>query len=579
MSISNLYPTISPSLLLDFANVKALDPRVTFARASSGVCYDGVTTAKAEENLLTYSQEFDEWSASNVTVTANATTAPDGTTTADLMYPSSTGSYRFIRQTLNSGNVQSIFAKASGFNWLAMTRATSTATPIWFDLQNGVVGTVGVSSGAVSTDIIDYGNGWYRCVVVFDSDDNDTRFMVTDADNDTNATANGTDGIFIWGAQLEQRDAVTAYTPTTTQPITNYIPVLQTASANVPRFDHDPVTGESLGLLVEEQRTNLIPKSQVIGYPYSPVRMSATNNAVVAPDGTVSADILKTVNISGSRYLYHYLLPLTEGTYTLSFYAKAAPGLGSCIIQIHRSSNDYNVDLVSGIASNPSLVSSTSVGNGWYRISTQVTVGAGGVSGLHIVYFKGTLNEEFYIWGAQLEAGAFPTSYIKTEASQVTRSADSASITGTNFSSWYRADEGTIYCEAKYSVTSQLSTVYIGDGTKANAIWVGKCVSGITSPREGQMYVRAFAANQGFPLGGSPITENFAKLCGAYKTNDFAFSSDGSAVTTDTVGLVPVVDRMLIGDYIYTTAKSQHIKKIAYYPKALTATELQALTS
>jgi hypothetical protein len=50
-----------------------------------------------------------------------------------------------------------------------------------------------------------------------------------------------------------------------------------------------------------------------------------------------------------------------------------------------------------------------------------------------------------YIWGAQLEAGAFPTSYIKTEASQVTRSADSASMTGTNFSEWYRQDEGTVY--------------------------------------------------------------------------------------------------------------------------------------
>ena len=184
-----------------------------------------------------------------------------------------------------------------------------------------------------------------------------------------------------------------------------------------------------------------------------------------------------------------------------------------------------------------------------------------------------------YLWGAQLEAGAFPTSYIPTVASQVTRSADSASMTGANFSNWYRQDEGTIYCEAKYSATSQLSTVYIGDGTNANAIWVGKCVSSVTSPKESQMYVRAFAANQGFPLDGSPITENFAKLCGAYKTNDFAFSSDGSAVTTDTVGIVPVVDRMLIGDYIYTTEKSQHIKKIAYYPARLSNEELQEMTS
>jgi hypothetical protein len=84
MTISNLYPALKPSLNLDFANVKALDPRITFARASTGTYYDGQTVAKAEENLLIRSQEFDSsptWATSSSSVTANTTTAPVGRTT------------------------------------------------------------------------------------------------------------------------------------------------------------------------------------------------------------------------------------------------------------------------------------------------------------------------------------------------------------------------------------------------------------------------------------------------------------------------------------------------------------------
>ena len=80
MSISSLYPTTRPSLVLDFANTKQLDPRITFARPTTATYYDGKTVAKAEENLLKYSQEFNNaaWTKQNATVTANSIAAPDG---------------------------------------------------------------------------------------------------------------------------------------------------------------------------------------------------------------------------------------------------------------------------------------------------------------------------------------------------------------------------------------------------------------------------------------------------------------------------------------------------------------------
>jgi hypothetical protein len=94
MSIAQNFPTISPSLSLDFANVQALDPRITFTRASTATYY-GTRTALAEQNLLLYSQEFDNaaWTKTSTTVTANSTTAPDGTTTADTLIPNTTNTY------------------------------------------------------------------------------------------------------------------------------------------------------------------------------------------------------------------------------------------------------------------------------------------------------------------------------------------------------------------------------------------------------------------------------------------------------------------------------------------------------
>ena len=64
------------------------------------------------------------------------------------------------------------------------------------------------------------------------------------------------------------------------------------------------------------------------------------------------------------------------------------------------------------------------------------------------VTYDGNGTSGIYLWGAQLEEGAFPSSYIPTTTAAATRSADVASITGTAFSGWYRQDEGTFYGEA-----------------------------------------------------------------------------------------------------------------------------------
>ena len=263
MSIASLYPSINPSLLLDFANVKRLDPRITFTRTTTATYYDGVTTAKAEENLLTNSAAFTPFTTTGSSLTANSTTAPDGTSTAyTLTEDTANSTHRLNWGSPPSGSAGalSVYAKAnSAGRYLYISTYTTAARIAIFDLSGA--GTVTQSNASSTATITSIGNGWYRCSVSVNETVTYLEFGLSNATTGSTTTAptytgNGS-SMYIWGPQFELRNAVTAYTATTTQAITNYIPVLQTASSGQARFDHNPTTGESLGLLIEEARTNV----------------------------------------------------------------------------------------------------------------------------------------------------------------------------------------------------------------------------------------------------------------------------------------------------------------------------------
>lgn len=143
-------PSIRPSLLLDFANTKQLDPRITFSRPTTATYYDGKTVAKAEENLLTYSQEFDNaaWTKTAVTVTANVTTAPDGTATADAMYETTANVVNHAVQASGA------FSTAPGTLSIYLKKGDGATAPDWIQLTAG-----GVPSWSNSAAINTYGIG------------------------------------------------------------------------------------------------------------------------------------------------------------------------------------------------------------------------------------------------------------------------------------------------------------------------------------------------------------------------------------------------------------------------------------
>lgn len=589
LGVASGYPSIAPSLMLDFANTKTLDPRITFSRASTGAYYDGKTVAKAEENLLTYSEQFDNaiWAKTNTTITANSTTAPDGTTTGDT-FNASAGSFatRLSQLTALVAGVPStlsVFAKAGTHSFVQISSGYGSTYYADFDVATGVVGALG--AGFSSSSIVSVGGGWYRCTVTMQNCDDIYISMVDSASATHNQAWNpvGTETIYIWGAQLEQRSAVTAYTPTTTAPITNYVPVLQTAAANVARFDHNPTTGESLGLLIEEQRTNLILQSQFAS-GWSATRATLRANQIIAPDGTLTGAKLIEDTSANSHFISQNATIANSTAHTFTFYAKAGGRnwVTLWVTSIGTSSNTY-FDLQNGVLGTVGTGVTATIapaGNGWFRcsvtgtsVSTATTAYIGTATANNTNTAAGDGYSGVFLWGAQLEAGSFATSYIPTTSAQVTRAVDVATMTGTNFSSWYRADEGTIFVEAKSSeVGLGTSIVSATDNTANNRIQI----SSLTTV---QGLITASGASQASLDGGTPVANVFSKYALSYKLNDCALSLDSAAVATDTSVIVPILTQLEIGTRQAANNINGTIKKLAYYPKRLTNTELQAVTT
>lgn len=602
MPIAQNFPTLKPTLNLDFANVKALDPRITFTRASEGRFYDGRTFAKAEENLFSFSQQFDNasWGKGAVSVTPNTTVAPDGTTTADTITANGTTSGHFVDFSITAQNVQrtiSVFARAGTNNFLQIRLGTDTSIFANFDLSTGTLRTV---TGGTA-DIQAAPNSFYRCTLTFTSATaNAVAFNIvtsgTAARNESNSL---TTTVILWGAQLEQRSSVTAYTPTTTQPITRYQPQLMTAASGVARFDHNPVTGESLGLLIEEQRQNLVLRSDdFANAAWVNVGSVEQSNVVVAPDGTLTADLLTEDTSTGVHELGQAVTLVSATTYAISVYAKAYTRTQIRVAgRVGGSWSPFPAgifDLVAGtVLSSTGSASATiqAVGNGWFRCTVYGTT-SGTSAGMVVGVASGGTNNYtgdgysgVFIWGAQLEAGAFPTSYIPTVASQATRQPDLAVMTGTNFTSWFSPSASTLYTEATtsaapanlYHYTAGLSlgtNIATGDFLRMS---FGATKADITVGNNGTFNTLSNTTMPTYTVG---VAQKFAV---AMADLDVAASVNGiTPVTNSARNVVDSVDTLSIGAQAAAAGNRMlngHIRRLAYYPTRLANATLQTLTT
>ena len=207
--------------------------------------------------------------------------------------------------------------------------------------------------------------------------------------------------------------------------------VLQTAPANVARVGYDPVTGACTGLIREAQGTNLVTYSEDFAdAAWGKLNSTVSSNIAVAPDGTLTMDAL-IPNVGASSGRVSRALSQT-GVITVSIYAKAYGAITGFRLGSLGNGGFQNFNLSTGLLGVGTVTSADMfyLGDGLYRCSATWNQTVANTLFMDTSGF-GTGNgfDGIYIWGAQLETGLQATSYIKTEASQVTRAADSFLLT------------------------------------------------------------------------------------------------------------------------------------------------------
>lgn len=581
-------PVVRPSLLLDFLNQDALDSRVTFARASTATYYDGRTVAKAEQNLLPSAGDLSSWGGGSLTITGAATTAPDGSNTgARITVPANnSGSFGLAHSTLvlSAGTYTfSVYVKAdSGVTWVYLRFDQGNDRVASFNLSTGTVGTV--HADYASAAMTSVGNGWFRCSVTRNSAGNWSNsfyFYFGPASADATSGWSGSptnSSFFAWGAQLDQRASPGLFVPATT-----HMPRLVTAPAGVPRFAFDPSTGEPLGLLVEEQRTNLLVRSEDLSVAgaWSQTSVTVSPNSGIAPDGAFTANLYRESGTSGHSTGQSY--SATAGvTYTLSCYMKNVSRRFGYLGSVNFNNFGATFDLQLGVTTAGSGATSSmlNVGNGWYRCSVTFTatttvssaaqIGSNNSNNGLIQSYALDGNTDLLLWGAQLEAGAFATSYIPTAAAQVTRSADQPAMTGANFSGWYRQDEGTIVIQARRLASNADLAIVAGTGNlnTQSSVYFLLIANGNTR----------FQNGGGVDIVGGAPGADVKTAAVAYKVNDNCFVLNGSVVGTDLSSSQMPADKLSLGGEFPIAANCGLIQRLAYYPKRLSNTELRALT-
>ena len=170
-------------------------------------------------NNLLQSEGFESssWTKTASSVTNNTTTSPNGNINADSLIEDTTNTLHQCNQTttlLTGVYTASIFVKANGRSWVFLNIASAANYGVYFDIQNGVVGTI--QSNITSATIQNFGNGWFRCIITA-SVTIAPRLSITiaTANNVVSYLGDGTSGLYIFGAQLEAGAYATTYILTT----------------------------------------------------------------------------------------------------------------------------------------------------------------------------------------------------------------------------------------------------------------------------------------------------------------------------------------------------------------------------
>lgn len=524
--------------------------------------YDPASVTRA--NLLTYSENLTQasWTKNNITITQNAIEAPDGTMTADLMASTSTSNPNVYANTGYLGSegtyTFSVYLRAGTVNEAAIQMFVNGGAPTGNVIHSAisVLSGPGAVSGAGGTIITVTGlstSQWSRIAITGISTATAGALAAYIKTRQTGMAIG--DSIYIWGAQLERASSASAYIATGAAPAGN---------------------ATLRGLLIEEQRTNLAQHSAAFdaaawltGLFGNHVKPTVTANTSTGPDGSLAMDRLTSTHASASTIGSSISAATPSQAYTMSVWIRAgtatqaAIGLAWGLAGVYVSENITTVNLTSEFQR--FTFTATCPASGVDQVQLTISLG-NRVSG-------GGIGTTMEVWGAQLEAGAFATSYIPTTTASVTRAADNASVntlsnigfntaegTFVAVADWYSFAGGRVLSASGSGFASRLADVY--------GVAPGNIV-----------YYKTTDATQN-TIGTGMAANTPVRIALAYKADDYNGAINGVLGGTDTAtsGLA-TVDAIGIGSWNSTAHLNGHIRRLRYYPKRLSNAQLQALTA
>lgn len=371
--------------------------------------------------------------------------------------------------------------------------------------------------------------------------------------------------------------------------------ILRVAGPNRPRFDHNPATGESKGLLIEESRTNLFLYSGNPTNSYwsqtdanvAPSHISIDNNQTYAGIVTQTGNLgefLKNHNPGGIRNI------------TCSAFVKAISSADLFIIRMTGSGGVASFNIVNGTlvsvtsgGTMPTTVSANiqPIGNQWYRCSL-TTVYSNPITNITTRMYcltsstNSRIGCSYYIWGIQQEDGLFPTSYIPTRTTPTTRAEDVIQINSSSFYTFYNPEQGTFYVKALPLSGSQTAAV-IDVGNTLNSI------HGIWKSGEGgdgsigtqwNTFSNAYFLSAGAQY--TILTSNFTSVVDAANSASYIAYTYGPSLFATSISSTLISQTTAVSaqpSFDGFSYFNGHIQSLEYYNTQLTLQQLTALSN
>ena len=374
--------------------------------------------------------------------------------------------------------------------------------------------------------------------------------------------------------------------------------LIETVAVGKSRLNYPLIDGVVNGCpshLLEPQRTNLITYSEDFSNTaWSKTNTSITSDAVISPDGTLNADSIVGNGASGLHYVLNSVTVLSGQDYTFSIFAKVGT---NNFFQLNMggaqfgSSNYCNFNLSNGTIGSFGNTTSNrfieKLGDGWYRVGFTSTTFSGGSANFFPMLITSatssfletnTLDTSVQIYGAMLEQDSYPTSYIPTSGSAVTRVAETAN--GAGDASTFNDSEGVLMAEiSAFSDDSSFKLFGINSGGTGNDI----VILGYSNVAN-TLYVNTKIGSTSVisDTGQSIDQKSFNKISVKYKSGSNSIYVNGFKLASNTNTFTPTgtqLNELQFSYYTNTLNFYGSAKQIQYFDSALNDSDLEKITS